>query len=107
MPSGRSRPSGPWLSRKAGCSPQLQIPPAAPPYPIWTLRPATNNFYEFSLDKQAVARLARDFKFRPWQVEVKGLVEKPLKFDVDDLIRRMKLEERVLSVSDVSKPGRW
>ena len=54
-----------------------------------------NNFYEFSLDKQAVARLAQDFKFRPWQVEVKGLVEKPMKFDVDDLMRRMKLEERV------------
>ena len=34
LPSGRSRPSGPWLSRKAGCSSQLQIPPAAPHYPI-------------------------------------------------------------------------
>ena len=54
-----------------------------------------NNFYEFSLDKQKVWRVARDFKFHPWQVEVKGLVEKPLRFDVDDLIRRMKLEERV------------
>ena len=54
-----------------------------------------NNFYEFSSEKQEVWRVARDFKFRPWQVEVKGLVEKPMKFDVDDLIRRMKLEERV------------
>ena len=54
-----------------------------------------NNFYEFSENKQAVWKLAKRFRTRPWQVEVKGLVEKPFKLDVEDLIGRMKLEERV------------
>jgi len=54
-----------------------------------------NNFYEFSLDKQAVGREAAKFKSRPWQVEVRGLVEKRFKFDVDDLTKRFPLEERI------------
>ncbi len=54
-----------------------------------------NNFYEFSLDKQAVKHVAKDFKFRPWRVEVGGMVERPLSFDVDDLIQKMTLEERI------------
>ncbi len=54
-----------------------------------------NNYYEFTTEKQRVARLAEQFQSRPWQIEVRGLVEKPLKFDVDDLLKRFPLEERV------------
>lgn len=54
-----------------------------------------NNFYEFTTDKEMVWKLAERFAARPWEVEVKGLVEKPFKLDVDELIRRMPLEERV------------
>lgn len=54
-----------------------------------------NNFYEFTLDKERVDELAARFRSRPWEVEVKGLVEKPFKFDVDDLLKRFSLEERV------------
>ncbi|MFQ5926980.1 MAG: protein-methionine-sulfoxide reductase catalytic subunit MsrP, partial [Terriglobia bacterium] len=54
-----------------------------------------NNFYEFTSDKEGVWKLAEKFQARPWEIEVKGRVEKPLKFDVDDLIRRMPLEERI------------
>jgi sulfoxide reductase catalytic subunit YedY len=54
-----------------------------------------NNFYEFTLDKERVAELAARFRSRPWEVEVKGQVEKPFKFDVDDLLKRFPLEERV------------
>ena len=54
-----------------------------------------NNFYEFSRDKDDVWLLAEKFKPRPWQVEVSGHVEKPRTFDVEDLIRRMPIEERV------------
>jgi sulfoxide reductase catalytic subunit YedY len=54
-----------------------------------------NNYYEFSLDKQAVASKARDFKTSPWQVEVGGLVHKPRTFDVDDLLGRFSQEERI------------
>ena len=54
-----------------------------------------NNFYEFSFHKQRVSRLVEPFKTRPWQIEVTGLVKKPRTFDIDDLVRRMPLEERL------------
>ncbi len=59
--------------------------------------PAThyNNYYEFTVQKDGVWRLAERFQTRPWQIEVSGLVEKKLKLDVDELVRKMPLEERL------------
>ena len=54
-----------------------------------------NNFYEFSEQKEEVAKLAARFETRPWTVEIAGLVHKPLKFDVDELTRLMPIEERL------------
>jgi sulfoxide reductase catalytic subunit YedY len=53
-----------------------------------------NNFYEFTTDKQAVAREARNFVTSPWKVAVGGLVNKPKTFDIDDL-RKFEQEERI------------
>jgi sulfoxide reductase catalytic subunit YedY len=53
-----------------------------------------NNYYEFSLDKEAVADLAKDFRTSPWTVEVGGLVDKPKTFDLDDM-RKFAQEERI------------
>jgi len=54
-----------------------------------------NNFYEFNLGKEEVARLAKDFKTRPWSVEVTGLVNNPKTYDVDELIAKFDEEERI------------
>ena len=54
-----------------------------------------NNFYEFTLDKQRVKDMVGPFQVSPWKVEVGGLVNKPKTFDVDDLVKRMPLEERL------------
>jgi len=54
-----------------------------------------NNFYEFSTQKEKVATLAKGFRMRPWTLEVTGLVSKPARFDVDDLVRKMPIEERL------------
>jgi sulfoxide reductase catalytic subunit YedY len=54
-----------------------------------------NNFYEFSLDKEAVADLAAQFVWRPWQVSVGGLCRKPATFDLDDLLKIAPAQERV------------
>lgn len=54
-----------------------------------------NNYYEFFTDKRRVAEWAARFTSRPWQIEVRGQVAKPMKFDVDDLLKRFPLEERV------------
>jgi sulfoxide reductase catalytic subunit YedY len=54
-----------------------------------------NNYYEFSTNKQAVASLARDFKTRPWTVEVGGLVNKPHTYDLQDLLKLFPPQERI------------
>jgi methionine sulfoxide reductase catalytic subunit len=51
-----------------------------------------NNFYEFSTDKQAVARLAEKFTPAPWTVEVGGLVHKPGTYDIEDLLKFEQVE---------------
>lgn len=54
-----------------------------------------NNFYEFSTDKRSVASEAEGFVTRPWTVSVEGLVNKPKKYDLDDLLKIAPLEERI------------
>ena len=52
-----------------------------------------NNFYEFGTSKQ-ISVTAQRLKTRPWTVKIDGLVEKPFEIGIDDLIRKMTLEER-------------
>ncbi|MFN7177480.1 MAG: protein-methionine-sulfoxide reductase catalytic subunit MsrP, partial [Thermaurantiacus sp.] len=54
-----------------------------------------NNFYEFGLDKGDPARNAHTLRPTPWTLAVGGLVAKPLRLDVDTLIARLPLEERI------------
>ncbi len=53
-----------------------------------------NNFYEFGSHK-SIADAAQALRIRPWQVVLDGLVEAPQTLEIDDLLRRMPLEERV------------
>jgi sulfoxide reductase catalytic subunit YedY len=53
-----------------------------------------NNYYEFGTSK-SVAAAAEKLKIRPWSVKIDGLVEKPIEIAVDDLIRKMPIEERL------------
>ena len=54
-----------------------------------------NNFYEFGTDKSDPARNAHTLKTSPWTVEVEGLVKKPGKFGLDDLLKLSAQEERI------------
>lgn len=54
-----------------------------------------NNFYEFSMDKQAVKGLSKDFNHVPWKLEITGLVNKPQTLDLDMLLKKMPVEERL------------
>jgi sulfoxide reductase catalytic subunit YedY len=65
--------------------------------PANTLEEITNynNYYEFSTNKEAVARLSEDFTTAPWTVEVGGLVNKPKTFGVEDLLSMFPQEERI------------
>jgi len=54
-----------------------------------------NNFREFSSEKELVWRLVDRFQTEPWTLKVGGLVRKPQTFDLEQLLRRMPLEERL------------
>ncbi|MCK6408897.1 protein-methionine-sulfoxide reductase catalytic subunit MsrP [Thauera sp.] len=54
-----------------------------------------NNFYEFGTDKADPARNAHKMALRPWTVSVEGMVGKPRRFDIDELLRVAPLEERI------------
>ncbi|MEY2409619.1 MAG: methionine sulfoxide reductase catalytic subunit [Verrucomicrobiota bacterium] len=54
-----------------------------------------NNFYEFSLDKEEVRKLASRLITSPWPVEIGGMVEKPMSVDAGELAAQFPLEERV------------
>ena len=52
-----------------------------------------NNFYEFNSTKNVAAQ-AQKLPIRPWMVKIDGMVEKPIEIGIDELIRKMTLEER-------------
>ena len=54
-----------------------------------------NNYYEFSTEKEEPAKLAKDFKTRPWSVTVDGLVAKKQKWDIDSIMKFASPEERI------------
>jgi sulfoxide reductase catalytic subunit YedY len=54
-----------------------------------------NNYYEFSTDKYEPNGLSRNFRSRPWTVAVEGLVAKPKKMDIDEIMKLAPLEERI------------
>jgi methionine sulfoxide reductase catalytic subunit len=53
-----------------------------------------NNFYEFGSTKN-VTKAAQALVIRPWTVKIDGMVEQPFDIAIDDLIRKMPLEERL------------
>jgi sulfoxide reductase catalytic subunit YedY len=94
----------------AACGPLVETPaPAQPPAaldtqatadelgnPLNTFQQITNynNYYEFTTDKENVARLASGFPTAPWQMEVGGLVNKPKTYGIEDLLKFTQ-EERI------------
>ncbi len=94
----------------AACAPQIATAKLAPtlaatftgqkdelgsPLTAYDAVTGYNNYYEFTDDKEGVAPLAKDFKTRPWTVEVSGLVNKPHTYDIDQLIKLYPIEERI------------
>ena len=119
IPSSEITPESIYLSRRkwmreaflaagalalAACSPssrsgeEASAPPATPlPETPNTYEQITgyNNYYEFSVDKEAVASLAAGMITSPWQVSVGGLVNKPGTYDLDQIRQKFTIEERI------------
>ncbi len=53
-----------------------------------------NNFYEFGSSK-TIAKAAQALKLRTWTIMIDGMVEKTQDIGIDDLVRKMPLEERL------------
>jgi sulfoxide reductase catalytic subunit YedY len=75
----------------------------APRNPAFTLdRPITpenlstqyNNYYEFGSTKR-IQNAAQALRLRPWEIRIDGEVEKPFTIGIDDLLKRVSLEERL------------
>ena len=54
-----------------------------------------NNFYEFGTDKADPAQNAHTLKTTPWSVEIEGLVKKPGRYALEDLLKLSAQEERI------------
>ena len=54
-----------------------------------------NNFYEFGTDKADPAKNAHTLKTSPWSVEIEGLVKKPGRYALEDLLKLSAQEERI------------
>src|SRR5581483_6775499 len=52
-----------------------------------------NNFYEFGTAKD-IFTPSQALRIRPWTLKIYGMVEKQVEIGIDDLIRKMTLEER-------------
>jgi sulfoxide reductase catalytic subunit YedY len=54
-----------------------------------------NNFYEFGTDKADPVKNAGTLQTKPWTVEIEGMVKKPAKYTLEDLLKLSPLEERI------------
>ena len=54
-----------------------------------------NNYYEFGTDKADPGVNAHTLKTSPWSVEIEGLVKKPGKLALEDLLKLSPMEERI------------
>lgn len=54
-----------------------------------------NNYYEFSLEKEQVAPLSKDFTVLPWNIEITGLANKPQTISYEDILAKFPQEERI------------
>jgi len=74
--------------------PNLQFQDAGRPLTNEVLAATYNNFYEYGSSKHIWPN-AQVLQTEPWQVEVSGLVQNPRTYDLDDLVKRFPLEERI------------
>lgn len=92
----------PKLAAAQGGDPTLDLYPAKKNAAYTLDRPVTeedlaanyNNFYEFGTSKD-VASASKRLVTRPWMIAIDGMVEKPMEIGIDDLVRKMTLEERL------------
>ena len=82
----------PALNAQASTLAGAMVSEALTPYKDAT---TYNNFYEFGTDKSDPGRNAHTLKTSPWSVEIEGLVKKPGRINLEDLLKLSPMEERI------------
>jgi methionine sulfoxide reductase catalytic subunit len=54
-----------------------------------------NNFYEFGMGKSDPSSNSKNFKPKPWSVSIEGLVDKPFSLNLEDLLKKTTIEDRI------------
>lgn len=54
-----------------------------------------NNFYEFGMGKSDPSEYSGTLKTKPWQIKIEGLVDKPFTIDLEDLLQKITIEDRI------------
>ena len=99
----------PWLPGRGALAAAPPEDPSADLYPVprsaryqvereitpQEITSTYNNFFEFGSSKR-ISAAAQALKIRPWTITIDGMVEQEQTIDIDDLLARMPLEERVV-----------
>ena len=93
----RSPPASWWAEKFSSIKPAPDSEPnftgeSLTPYEDVTIY---NNFYEFGMNKADPATRSGEFKTEPWTVEITGEVAKPGKYDLENILKPVNLEERI------------
>ena len=54
-----------------------------------------NNYYEFGTGKSDPSENSNQFQSKPWSVKIEGLVKKPFDIDLEDILKKITIEDRV------------
>ena len=54
-----------------------------------------NNYYEFGSNKWDPAQNSSFFKPKPWAIKFDGLINKPGEYNIEDLLKNIKFEDRI------------
>ena len=61
----------------------------------WEEITSYNNYYEFGTGKNDPLRYAHQLKTTPWSIVIDGLVERPARYALEDIVEKMTVEERI------------
>src|SRR5262245_22869707 len=111
IPSSQITPEGVYRNRRDFLKAALFAPLAgaaqAPSSPdkVTAYEYATryNNYYEFGMDRSDPSKNSGKFQVKPWSVSVEGLVKKPGRYDLDDLLKGLTVEDRVYRMRCVER----
>ena len=99
-------PEGMYLNRRAllagaaglGAAtiagPSFAAPEGLKPNPLEDIT-NYNNYYEFGTSKTDPAKYAGALTTKPWSVKIDGMVDKPGDYDLEDIIGKAQIEERI------------